>query len=396
MKGENSDAIKNFNGRAMGEDDGQSLTNKTSKENVEWVEKREEAMGILEKLKGQNLGVSGWVDRDGVEKDVGLRMASDGDLAGEKMEGYGYDYFSSEEWVGEGGEKGFGVDRKKVVLEDFERKINCPSYRESQDTPAEHWSELDAKDQDVLVPEPDSKQQPESEIFRDGDDFSPTSNKQPSKPDNKTSQKSESPKTPQDTEPSQFDAEDYVVRNKNQEKLDDLFQQDSTDKYTKSDNDNWGDSDKVLSDKIDDEEFRNMRFGGDQGFYPGHGTDRNEEEDSTSPKRPPLMFTDIIGIDDIDEVDMGQQNSSGEELRERTHGFGENQPVFDVFEQFDLKYNQDQQQGRKEGQENNKNSQGKPRPDNNPYRTATMGNGYADDGVMDGGMASGEWDYYED
>lgn len=232
------------------------------------------------------------------------------------------------------------------------------------------------------LPEPDSKQQPESEIFNSADGFSPTSNSQPSKPDDKISQKSESPETPPSSEPQQFDAEHYVVRNKNQENCDDLFQQDSTDKYTKSDNDNWGVSDKVLSDKIDDEEFRNMRLGGDQGFYPGYAADRNDEEssnkedpsmaDSSGAKRPPLMFTDIIDIDDIDEVDMGQQNSSGEELRERTHGFGENQPVFDVFEQFDLKYNQDQQQGRKEGQENTRNGQGKHRPDNNPYRTANM------------------------
>jgi hypothetical protein len=268
----------------------------------------------------------------------------------------------------------------------------------------------------VPVPEPHSKQQPESENFNDGDGFSPTSNEQPFKPDDKISQKSESPETPARTDPQQFDSEHYVVSKKNQENCDDLFQQDSTDKYTKSDNDDWGDSDKVLSDKIDDEEFRNIRFGGYQGFYPGYAADRNAEEssnkedlsmaDSSGAKRPPLMFNDIIDIDDIDEVDMGQQNSSGEELRERTHGFGENQPVFDVFEQFDLKYNQDQQQGGKEGHENTRNGQGKPRPDNNPYRTASMhlgnvpvcGYGYADeDGVMDGEvMDGGEWNYYED
>jgi hypothetical protein len=46
-----------------------------------------------------------------VPKDAGLRMASDGDLANEKLEGYGYDYFSSEPNVGV-------ADRRDVVVSD--------------------------------------------------------------------------------------------------------------------------------------------------------------------------------------------------------------------------------------------------------------------------------------
>jgi hypothetical protein len=112
-------------------------------------------------------------------------MASDGDLENEKLEGYGYDYFSSESRAGDADRReivvsdsgaDLGVDHKKPILEGFQSKIVSDSQPQgSQDTLAEHWSELDAKDQDV--PGSDSKQQPESEIFNDGDGFSPTSNK---------------------------------------------------------------------------------------------------------------------------------------------------------------------------------------------------------------------------